>query len=532
MERFDAEQALALIERYGVTCGQFVPTMFVRMLKLPKATRESYDLSSLRSVVHAAAPCPVDVKQQMMEWWGPIIYEYYSSTEGAGATFVEPEEWLAHPGTVGKPMAGAVHVLDDDGNELPVGESGTLWFEGPLGFEYRNDPAKTADAVNALGYKTVGDMGYVDEEGYIYLTDRKAHMIISGGVNIYPQETENVLVAHPKVFDVAVIGVPDDDLGEQVKAVVQPADWSDAGPELEAELIEYCRTQIAHYKCPRTIDFERELPRLDTGKLYKGPFRAAVLAGVVVRRTRLRPGLERFDALPEHQHVEPVEQNSVSLGDQWAGLLCAERGRSRRYAASHHRSFERADRVDEGGRLELPGDTQRGAQVELREHDEVDAWHPQDLVDVLDRFDRLQQQATRDLGTDAPGVIEERRLVPRVGDERPPATKPRRRVRQVRHAPLRVLSGTHQRKKDSLGARVERRLCLRLLDARHPYERRAVRARGCRDHRVHGLQPDRPVLAIDEHEIGARGGDGLRHHRRRNQRDDAAEQARSIATAA
>ena len=274
MERFDAEQALALIERYGVTCGQFVPTMFVRMLKLPKETRESYDVSSLRSVVHAAAPCPVDVKQQMMDWWGPIIYEYYSSTEGAGASLVEPEEWLAHPGTVGKPIAGAAHVLDDDGNELPVGEAGTLWFEGPLGFEYRNDAAKTAEAVNALGYKTVGDMGYLDEEGYLYLTDRKAHMIISGGVNIYPQETENVLVAHPKVFDVAVIGVPDDDLGEQVKAVVQPVDWSDAGPELASELIEYCRSNIADYKCPRTVDFERELPRLDTGKLYKGKLRA------------------------------------------------------------------------------------------------------------------------------------------------------------------------------------------------------------------------------------------------------------------
>ena len=210
-----------------------------------------------------------------MDWWGPIIYEYYSSTEGAGATFVEPEEWLAHPGTVGKPMVGAVHVLDDDGNELPVGEAGTLWFEGPLGFEYRNDPAKTAEAVNALGYKTVGDIGYLDDEGYLYLTDRKAHMIISGGVNIYPQEAENVLVMHPKVVDVAVFGVPDDDLGEQVKAVVQPADWSDAGPELEARAHRVLpRADLAHYKCPRTVDFERELPRLDTGKLYKGRLRA------------------------------------------------------------------------------------------------------------------------------------------------------------------------------------------------------------------------------------------------------------------
>jgi acyl-CoA synthetase (AMP-forming)/AMP-acid ligase II len=273
MEHFDAEQALALIERYGVTCGQFVPTMFIRMLKLPDDVRARYDISSLRSVVHAAAPCPVDVKQRMMDWWGPIIYEYYSSTEGAGATYVTPEEWLAHPGTVGKSMVGTIHILDDDGNELPVGEAGTIWSDGPLGFEYRNDPAKTAEAVNALGYKTVGDIGYLDDEGYLYLTDRKAHMIISGGVNIYPQEAENVLVMHPKVVDVAVIGVPDDDLGEQVKAVVQPVSWADAGPELEAELVEFCRANLAHYKCPRTVDFEREMPRLDTGKLYKRPLR-------------------------------------------------------------------------------------------------------------------------------------------------------------------------------------------------------------------------------------------------------------------
>jgi acyl-CoA synthetase (AMP-forming)/AMP-acid ligase II len=273
MEHFDAEEFLALVEKHRVTVTQVVPTMFIRMLKLPDDVRARYDVSSLRSVVHAAAPCPVDVKQRMMEWWGPIIYEYYSSTEGAGATFVTPDEWLAHPGTVGKPMADRIHVLDDDGNELPPGEAGTVWSEGALGFAYRNDPAKTAEAVNALGYKTVGDIGYVDEEGYLYLTDRKAHMIIAGGVNIYPQEAENVLVAHPMVLDVAVIGVPDDDLGEQVKAVVQPMEWADAGPELEQELIEYCRSRLAHYKCPRSVDFERELPRLDTGKLYKRALR-------------------------------------------------------------------------------------------------------------------------------------------------------------------------------------------------------------------------------------------------------------------
>ncbi|HEY7107484.1 MAG TPA: AMP-binding protein [Acidimicrobiia bacterium] len=279
MERFDAERALQLIEEHQITCAQFVPTMFIRMLKLPQATREKYDVSSLRSVVHAAAPCPVDVKHQMIEWWGPIVYEYYSSTEGAGATTVGPEEWLAHPGTVGKPMLTAAHVLDDDGNELPTGQAGTIWFEGPLGFEYKNDPLKTAEAVNDMGYKTVGDVGYLDEEGYLYLTDRKAYMIISGGVNIYPQEAENVLVLHPKVLDVAVFGVPDPDLGEQVKAVVQPVDWEEAGPELEAELIAHCRSKLAHYKCPRTVDFEPELPRLDTGKLYKKQLRDRYWAG-------------------------------------------------------------------------------------------------------------------------------------------------------------------------------------------------------------------------------------------------------------
>jgi acyl-CoA synthetase (AMP-forming)/AMP-acid ligase II len=273
MERFDPERALQLVEEHSVTCGQFVPTMFIRMLKLPEETRAKYDLSSLVSVVHAAAPCPVDVKHQMIEWWGPIVYEYYSSTEGAGVTTVGPEEWLAHPGTVGKPMLMPAHILDDDGNELPAGQAGTVWFEGPLGFEYKNDPVKTAEAVNDMGYKTVGDVGYLDEDGYLYLTDRKAYMIISGGVNIYPQEAENALILHPTVADVAVFGVPDPDLGEQVKAVVQPVDWADAGPELEAELIEYCRSRLAHYKCPRTVDFERELPRLDTGKLYKQQLR-------------------------------------------------------------------------------------------------------------------------------------------------------------------------------------------------------------------------------------------------------------------
>ena len=274
MERFDPAEALALIERHRVTHAQFVPTMFVRMLKLPDADRAAHDVSSLKAVVHAAAPCPVDVKQAMIDWWGPIISEYYSATEGIGATFVTAPEWLAHKGTVGKAMLGVAHILDDAGNELPAGEIGTVWFSGGNDFDYHNDPQKTAEAKDSRGYSTVGDVGYLDAEGYLYLTDRKAFMIISGGVNIYPQEAENVLINHPKVLDVGVIGVPDPEMGEAVKAVVQPVNWDDAGPQLEAELIEYCRAHLAAYKCPRSVDFDDALPRLDTGKLYKKQLRA------------------------------------------------------------------------------------------------------------------------------------------------------------------------------------------------------------------------------------------------------------------
>jgi acyl-CoA synthetase (AMP-forming)/AMP-acid ligase II len=274
MERFDPAECLALIERYHVTHAQFVPTMFVRMLKLPEEERSTWDVSSLEAVVHAAAPCPVDVKQAMIDWWGPIISEYYSATEGIGATFITAPDWLAHRGSVGKAMMGVAHILDDAGNELPSGEVGTVWFSGGVEFNYHNDPQKTAEATDARGYSTVGDVGYLDEEGYLYLTDRKAFMIISGGVNIYPQEAENVLINHPKVLDVGVIGVPDAEMGEAVKAIVQPADWDDAGPELEAELIAYCREHLASYKCPRSVDFDKELPRLDTGKLYKKQLRA------------------------------------------------------------------------------------------------------------------------------------------------------------------------------------------------------------------------------------------------------------------
>ena len=251
MEHFDAEEFLRLVEKYKATHAQFVPTMFVRMLKLPESARRRYDVSSLRVAQHAAAPCPVDVKRQMLEWWGPIIYEYYSGSENSGGTSITPEDWLAHPGSVGRAMSGKIHILDDDGLELPPGEAGGVWFEtqNPR-FVYHNDPEKTAQTWNERGWSTLGDVGYLDAEGYLYLTDRKAFMIIAGGANIYPQEAENVLIGHPKVMDVAVIGVPDPDMGEAVKAVVQPVDWAEAGPALEAELIQFARDRLAHYKCP------------------------------------------------------------------------------------------------------------------------------------------------------------------------------------------------------------------------------------------------------------------------------------------
>ena len=268
MPKFDAETVLRLIETHGVTHAQFVPTMFVRMLKLPKAVREKYDVSSLRCVIHAAAPCPVDVKHQMMKWFGPIIHEYYGGTEGFAGTTIGPLEWLAHPGSVGIPMA-PVHVVGEDGQELPVGESGELYFEGGPDFEYFKDPAKTASVYNDRGWRSLGDMGYVDENGYLYLTDRSTFMIVSGGVNIYPQEAENLLVMHPKLVDAAVFGVPNDEFGEEVKAVVQLVDGVVPGPDLEAELIAYCRARLAGYKCPRTVEFDPELPRDPNGKLYK-----------------------------------------------------------------------------------------------------------------------------------------------------------------------------------------------------------------------------------------------------------------------
>jgi acyl-CoA synthetase (AMP-forming)/AMP-acid ligase II len=269
MESFDAVEAIRLIERHRVTVSQWVPSMFVRMFKLSEEERSRHDLSSLKSAIHAAAPCPIPVKEKMIDWWGPVLFEYYAGTEGNGFTSITSEEWLAHKGSVGRCLMGEVHILDDEGNELPAGQPGAIYFDGGGQFEYHNDPVKTAESRDPRGWSTLGDIGYLDEEGYLYLTDRKANMIISGGVNIYPQEAENVLITHPKVADVAVFGVPNEDFGEEVKAVVQPIDMADAGPDLAAELIEYCQSEISKIKCPRSVDFEAELPRHATGKLYK-----------------------------------------------------------------------------------------------------------------------------------------------------------------------------------------------------------------------------------------------------------------------
>ena len=269
MERFDAEGTLDAIGRHRVTHGQFVPVMFTRMLKLPESVRSSYDVSSLERVIHAAAPCPVDIKKQMIDWWGPIVDEYYASSEAHGSTLISAEEWLAHPGSVGRAMNGALHILDEQGNELPAGEAGEIYFETAASFEYLNDPEKTAATTSKQGWRTVGDIGYLDDEGYLYLTDRRHHMIISGGVNIYPQEAENMLVTHPRVMDAAVFGIPDDEMGQSVKGVVQLVDAAEAGDELAEELLTWLRERLAHYKCPRSISFEQQLPRTDTGKLYK-----------------------------------------------------------------------------------------------------------------------------------------------------------------------------------------------------------------------------------------------------------------------
>ncbi|WP_433504562.1 AMP-binding protein [Pseudonocardia halophobica] len=269
MEKFDAAAALELVERHRVTHTQMVPTMLIRMLKLPPEIRAARDLSSLQVVVHAAAPCPAGVKRALIDWLGPIVHEYYSSTENYLFTAIDSEEWLTHPGSVGRALVGRPHVLDDDGTELPPGEVGTIWSEGGLEFEYLNDPVKTAGSRNDRGWTTVGDLGHVDRDGHLFLADRRSDLVLSGGVNIYPQEAENVLVGHPDVADAAVFGIPHDELGEVVHAVVQVQPGRVPGPELAEQLLAWCRQHLSTYKCPRALDFADRLPRQATGKLFK-----------------------------------------------------------------------------------------------------------------------------------------------------------------------------------------------------------------------------------------------------------------------
>jgi long-chain acyl-CoA synthetase len=277
MKKFDAEQALRAIGDRRVTHAQFVPTMFVRMLRLPPQVRDRYDISSLRVAIHAAAPCPVEVKQKMIGWWGPILVEYYAGTESNGMTAVDSATWLTRPGTVGRPVLGTLRICADDGTELPAGEIGGVYFErDDIPFAYHNDPEKTRAAQHPQhpAWTTLGDIGYLDEDGFLFLTDRKAFMIISGGVNIYPQETENVLALHPAVYDVAVIGVPDPEMGESVAAFIQPAAGAVPGPELAQEVVTFVKSKIADYKAPKVVRFVDDLPRTETGKLLKSELKA------------------------------------------------------------------------------------------------------------------------------------------------------------------------------------------------------------------------------------------------------------------
>ncbi len=277
LRKFDAVHTLRAIQDWRVVHAQFVPTMFVRMLAIPEEQRRSYDLASLKQVMHAAAPCPIAIKQRMIEWLGPIIDEYYSGSEAFGSTYISSEEWLRKPGSVGRSRAGAVHICNEAGEELPSGGEGLIYFETPaaLRSQYLNDPQTMAKARHPLhaDWYSLGDIGRVDEDGYLFLTDRKDFMIISGGVNIYPQAVEDALIMHPQVFDAAVIGVPNPEFGEEVKAIVQPKDWREAGDALAAELIGWCRSKISAVSCPRSIEFVQSLPRLASGKLPKHELR-------------------------------------------------------------------------------------------------------------------------------------------------------------------------------------------------------------------------------------------------------------------
>ena len=277
MERFDPIDALATIEQFGVTHSQWVPTMFVRMLRLSDDERHRFDLSSHVFAIHGAGPCSIATKEAMLEWWGPVIHEYYAGTEGAGMCRIGPEEWLAHKGSVGRSARGPVLIVDDEGNELPVGEVGQIWFENSSDFRYHGDESKTAEARRGAG-GTFGDIGYLDADGYLYLTDRKSFTINAGGINIYPQEIEDVLLLHPAVHDVAVFGLPNDEYGEEVKAVVEPDPAVVADDALAGELLAHCRQHLAGFKIPRSIDFEPQLPREPTGKLRKHLIRDRYLA--------------------------------------------------------------------------------------------------------------------------------------------------------------------------------------------------------------------------------------------------------------
>lgn len=273
MPTFEAEAALAAIERHRATHSQWVPTMFVRMLKLPDEIKDRYDVSSMRVAIHAAAPCPADVKQAMIDWWGPVLHEYYGSTEANGITFIGPEQWLEKRGSVGKAAIGIVRICGDDGRELPAGEVGDVYFEREeLPFTYHGDPERTREAQHPEHetWTTCGDVGYLDEDGFLFLTDRRKFTIISGGVNIYPQETEDALALHPDVYDLAVVGVPDEEMGEKVLAVVHPAEGATPGDELAQRLEAHLREHVAGYKVPRVWEFTTDLPRTPTGKLVKG----------------------------------------------------------------------------------------------------------------------------------------------------------------------------------------------------------------------------------------------------------------------
>jgi acyl-CoA synthetase (AMP-forming)/AMP-acid ligase II len=272
MEKFDPLEALRLIEAHRVTHAQFVPTMFIRMLRLPAEDRNRHDRSSLKMIIHAAAPCAPQIKEQVIEWFGPIVYEYYAGSEGNGLTAVDSPTWTAHRGTVGKAVFGQVHIVGEDGQVLPPGEDGLIYFSGGTPFEYYEDPEKTASVTTASGWSTLGDIGHLDAEGFLYLSDRRTDLIISGGVNIYPKEIEDVLIQHPAVVDVAVIGVPNAEFGQEVKAIVELHAGAQGGGELAAQMMAFCRERIASYKCPKSVDFAT-LPRLPNGKMLKREIR-------------------------------------------------------------------------------------------------------------------------------------------------------------------------------------------------------------------------------------------------------------------